>query len=82
MSECPPFVEVDMKLVTELFSSYNTATVWRWNTAKAGKNPLPAYDREFGGTKVWRLDTIVEWANRTGRRMDDAVLSKILECQS
>lgn len=83
MSDCPPYVEVDMKLLAELFPTYNQATVWRLNTAKGGKGRLPAYDRVFGATRVWRLETILEWAKATGRtgRMDQGVLARIMSEQ-
>lgn len=78
--ECPPESLVDMQLLTELLPSYNQASVWRLNTARGGRGRLPAYDRVFGATRLWELDTILAWAERTGRadKIDQQVLARIV----
>lgn len=80
MSECPPEVLLDMQSLTELLPSYNQASVWRLNTARGGRGRLPAYDRVFGATRLWELQTILDWAERTGRadKIDQQVLARIV----
>jgi hypothetical protein len=41
---------------------------------------LPAYDRVFGATRLWELETILDWAERTGRadKIDQQVLARIV----
>jgi hypothetical protein len=77
---CPPEVLLDMQSLTELLPSYNQASVWRLNTARGGKGRLPAYDRVFGATRLWELETILDWAERTGRadKIDQQVLARIV----
>lgn len=78
---CPPFIT--MKLLRELFPDKHQVTVWRWNTAKAGRMRLPAPDVFADPVPVWSLDTILEWAEANGLRdqMDEGALSRISEDQ-
>lgn len=77
---CPPFVT--MHLLKQLFPTKHEATVWRWNTVAGKGNRLPASDLDGGpANPIWSLDTILDWAERTGLRadMDEGVLSRIMD---
>lgn len=79
---CGPFL--NMALLTELFDTYNKASVWRWNTAKGGKgkNGLPPPDLVVGGVSLWTVDTITGWAESTGRTLNTDVLARVLSDQT
>lgn len=50
------------------------ATVSTWNSRK--RMPEPDAYINKGGTKLWRLGHVVEWANATGRNNDGTTVDK------
>lgn len=79
MSECGPYI--GMPTLRELFPTKTKETIWRWNTHRGGRNRLPVSDVDFGQRDPgWTVDTIIEWAERTGlaAEMDADALGRIL----
>lgn len=77
MNEC---VFIGMPMLRELFPGRASSTLWRWNGDRGGKFRLPESDLDFGQRDpAWTVDTIIEWADRTGLRkeMDEAALARI-----
>ena len=78
MSECR---YIGMPVLRELFPNRPKETIWRWNTARGGRLQLPPSDVDFGQRDPgWTVDTIMEWAERTGliEEMDAAALVRIV----
>lgn len=78
---CEPVVNVG--LLVELFDQRHPITVYRWNTAH--NNPskrLPAADLVVGGVELWKVSTILSWAEAKKERVNPRVLERILAEQS
>lgn len=78
MSECR---FLGMPALRELFPNRPEQTIWRWNTHRGGRYQLPPTDVDYGQRDPgWTVDTIIEWADRTGLRkeMDSDALARFL----
>lgn len=78
MSECR---YIGMPVLRELFPNRPKETLWRYNTTRGGRFQLPPSDLDYGQRDpAWTVETIIEWADRTGLRkeMNEAALERIL----
>ncbi len=76
---CEPVCNIS--LLVELFDHRHEITVYRWNTDGPGKR-LPAPDQVVGGVSLWKVSTILSWADEKKERVNPRVLERILAEQS
>lgn len=75
-------VYVNMKLLVELFPNMNAMSIYRWNTAKAKRNRLPAPDAVLAGdVHLWTVDSIMDWSDRCGMGLDRDTVESAAEAQ-
>lgn len=76
MDTSPPAL-LSLACMVELFD-VKKQTVYRWNTASAGRPKLlPDPLVVVGRTPLWAEDTIVSWAEGRGLRVDRVALRRI-----
>lgn len=83
MTLCEPLV--NLTLVAELFPHRHPVTVARWNrgdTSTARGKRLPAPDLVVGGVELWKVESVLSWANGNGERVNPSVLDRILRDQT
>lgn len=80
MTVCGPFI--NMKLLVELLPGLNPMSVYRYNTEKAQWRRLPPPDAVLAGdVNLWTVDTIMEWSDRVGMRLNRDTVEAAAEAQ-
>lgn len=78
---CEPILNV--ALLVELFDQRHKYTVYRWNISTNGSGKrLPPADLVVGDVALWKVSTILSWAEAKKERVNPRVLERILAEQS
>lgn len=83
MSACSgPFV--NMKLIYELFPQFNPVSVSRWNRSDKSKpgRSLPKHDLALGGLYLWKLETVLSWADAQDIPVDWDAVHRVIDSQT